>query len=279
MTEPAAPVRGGGAGPLSRWWLLLPAAGAGRRLGGEVPKQYRRIGERSVLEWTLSRFEGLPGLAGVILVTGADLPGEVEAACRRSGLPLVLAAGGATRAESVRNGLRQLAAARASVEGEAAAPGDDRLGDHRHGAAREAGLAGRADDWVLVHDAARPCVRPGDVRRLLEAVDRPDGGLLVAPVRDTVKRRDTDGRVADTVDRDSLRLALTPQCFPARVLLAALEDAIAAGRPVTDESSAMEQGGFAPLALDGATDNLKITHPEDLALAERILRYQGVLHD
>ncbi|MGM0516926.1 MAG: 2-C-methyl-D-erythritol 4-phosphate cytidylyltransferase [Pseudomonadota bacterium] len=243
-----------------RWWLILPAAGFGRRMRSDTPKQYMCIAGRSILELTLSRFASLPGLAGIVLVAAPDTPPEAVRALDSGDVPVRLVAGGATRAESVRNGLAFLRDHWQELSPDEA-PGD--------------GLA----EWVMVHDAARPCVRPADVRRLLEQAAGPDGALLTAPVRDTIKRIDAAGRVTDTVDRRALVHALTPQMFPAGVVLAALERAAAAGLEVTDESSALELAGLSPRAVEAASDNLKITHPEDIGIARAILREQGVLHD
>lgn len=257
MSEGAASPGGPAAAAVGRWWLLLPAAGSAQRMKSDVPKQYLRLGERSVLELTLSRFADLPGLAGVILVTSGPVPQAIGEALSSYGVPVHRVDGGASRAESVRNGLAMFR---------------DRWPDLSP-SQTESG----ASEWVMVHDAARPCVRPLDVERLLTAVRAPEGGLLAAPVRDTIKRVDRDGRVAETVDRSALMHALTPQLFPAGVLLEALEGALAAGFEVTDESSAVERAGLRPRAVVAAADNLKITHPEDLAVARAILVRQGVL--
>ena len=242
-----------------RWWLLLPAAGSGQRMRSETPKQYLRLGERSVLDLALSRFTELPGLAGVVLVTSGSLPESVGDFLSALDVPVYRVEGGATRAESVRNGLAMFRDRWAELS-----PSQSGSGEH---------------EWVMVHDAARPCVRPEDVQRLLEAVRAPAGGLLAAPVRDTIKRVDPDGRVVETVDRRPLMHALTPQLFPAGVLLDAIDGALAAGFEVTDEASAVERAGLRPRAVVGAADNLKITHPEDLAVARAILVRQGVLDD
>ncbi|MCL7743640.1 2-C-methyl-D-erythritol 4-phosphate cytidylyltransferase [Guyparkeria hydrothermalis] len=225
----------------------------------DVPKQYLRLGERSVLELAVSRFVDLPGLAGVILVTSGPIPQAVSDALSAHGVPVHRVDGGATRAESVRNGLAMFRDRWTELSSSPAQSGQG--------------------EWVMVHDAARPCVRPEDVQQLLTLVRAPDGGLLTAPVRDTIKRVDRDGRVAETVDRSPLMHALTPQLFPAGVLLEALEGALAAGFEVTDESSAVERAGLRPRAVVGAADNLKITHPEDLTVARAILARQGVLDD
>ncbi len=254
--------REGGGAPTpieaGRWWLLLPAAGFGRRMRSDTPKQYLSIAGRSVLDLTVSRFLSIPGLAGIVLVSAPDAPADAVKGVDVGGVPLWLVAGGETRAESVRNGLAAFRERWAEM-----APGDD--------------AADGLGEWVMVHDAARPCVRPEDVRRLLETARAPEGALLAAPVGDTIKRVDAHGRVAETVDRGSLMRALTPQMFPVGVVLAALEAAIAGGREVTDESSALEQSGLFPRLVEAAGDNLKITHPEDLAIARAILREQGAL--
>jgi 2-C-methyl-D-erythritol 4-phosphate cytidylyltransferase len=134
------------------------------------------------------------------------------------------------------------------------------------------GLA-QDDDWVLVHDIARPCVRLSDIERLVTAVrQHPVGGLLASPVRDTMKRADRSGTVVGTVDREGLWHALTPQMFRYGLLRRALNEGIANGLAMTDESSAIEAFGQAPLLVEGAADNIKITHPQDLALAALFLQ-------
>ncbi|MFP5507268.1 MAG: 2-C-methyl-D-erythritol 4-phosphate cytidylyltransferase, partial [Gammaproteobacteria bacterium] len=162
--------------------------------------------------------------------------------------PLIVAPGGAERADSVLNALQVLR---------------ERAAD---------------DDWVLVHDAARPCVRADDLRRLIDALrDDPVGGLLAVPVRDTMKQATDDGRCAATVDRSRLWHALTPQMFRLGALRAALIAAHTDGIAVTDDASALEHAGQRPRLVEGHADNIKITRPEDLALAEFFLRQQGRL--
>ncbi len=228
-------------------WALVPAAGVGRRMQADRPKQYLRLGDRSVLEHTLDALWQVPAIAGVVVVRNADDPFWPRLRLRHE-RPLWVADGGAERADSVINGLAVLA--------------------------EQAG----AKDWVLVHDAARPCLRRVDVERLVEALrDDPVGGLLAVPVRDTMKAADDGGRVAETLDRSRLWHALTPQMFRLGALREALLAARAAGREVTDEASAMEAAGQAPRLVEGHADNIKITRPEDLALAEFFLRRQGRL--
>jgi 2-C-methyl-D-erythritol 4-phosphate cytidylyltransferase len=132
------------------------------------------------------------------------------------------------------------------------------------------------DDWVLVHDAARPCLRQADLTTLIDTLAADAcGGILAVPVRDTLKRCRADGHIEHTVDRERLWHALTPQMFRVRVLRDALRATLAAHRLVTDEAQAIELAGFVPRVVEGHADNIKITRPEDLALADHYLRTQG----
>lgn len=220
---------------------MVPAGGAGTRFGAALPKQYLTLAGRPLLCWTLDALAAA-GPEGIALVVAP----EDEHAARLPDLPEVVTIvpeGGATRAASVLAGLRALAG-RAS-----------------------------ANDWVLVHDAARPCLDPALVARLLARIeDHPDGGLLAEPVAETVKEAEAVGAegaaVRRTLDRDGLWLAQTPQAFRHGALLGALEAALAAGLAVTDEASAIEHAGGRPLLVPGARANLKVTRPEDLPLAE-----------
>lgn len=215
-----------------RHWVVIPAAGRGTRMGGERPKQYLELDGVPVLEHTLRRFVGHPSISGVVVVLAAADPhwGGIDPDVRAA---VTVADGGDERADSVRSGL--------------------------------AALTGRADDsdWVLVHDAARPCLRRGDLDRLLvELADDPVGGLLAVPVRDTLKRI-AGGHVSETVPRDDLWHAQTPQMFR----LGLLRTALAAHPEVTDEAMAVERAGHVVRVVEGHADNLKITRPEDLDLA------------
>jgi 2-C-methyl-D-erythritol 4-phosphate cytidylyltransferase len=233
------------AGP--RFWAVVPAAGVGRRMGAELPKQYLRLGGRTVLEHTLAALDAIDALAGIVVAVATD-DSIWSTLSSKLAHPLFTAPGGAERAESVANALDVLR---------------ERAAD---------------DDWVLVHDAARPCVRREDLLRLIvELHDDPVGGLLAVPVRDTMKQADDGQRCAASVDRSRLWHALTPQMFRLGVLRKALRDAHAAGVAVTDDASAMERTGLRPRLVEGHADNLKITRPEDLALAEFYLRQQGRL--
>lgn len=231
----------------NRAWFVVPAAGASRRMGGSTPKQYLPLAGRTVIEHALAPLLATPALAGGVVAIAADDP-------HWHGLPAALRArvltvtGGAERCRSVLNGLLALATTAAD------------------------------DDWVLVHDAARPCLTVTDLERLIAAcADDEVGGLLAAPVADTLKRAaDTDARVVETVARDGLWRALTPQLFRLGLLRRALESALAAGVAPTDEAEAVERLGLRPRLVEGSAQNLKITHPADLELAERLLQQRRI---
>ena len=222
----------------SRCFALLPCAGSGARAGGVVPKQYQPVAGVPMVRHTLAAFLAVARIARVLVVVapGDDTLQAPDAAYS------IAACGGATRAQSVFNGLAAL---------------------------RDQGAG--ADDWVLVHDAARPCLRGEYLTQLAEVLGHDEvGGLLALPVADTVKRADIRGRVAATVPREGLWLAQTPQMFRFAVLRTALER----HPEVTDEASAVEAAGLAPKLVEGDPLNLKVTRPGDLALAAAILRLQ-----
>jgi 2-C-methyl-D-erythritol 4-phosphate cytidylyltransferase len=210
-------------------------------MAASVPKQYLPLAGQPLLARTLGCVADWRPLAGVIVALAAG-DRRFDSLELPAGLPVETVDGGETRAESVQAALEALA-------GRAA-----------------------AEDWVLVHDAARPCVSPEDVQRLCETVaDDPVGGLLALPVAETVKRADAEDRVADTVDRRSLWLAQTPQMFRFGLLRDSLAAALGAGHTVTDESSAVEFAGHRPRLVAGSVSNIKITRPGDLSLAARLL--------
>ncbi len=235
------------------YWLVMPAAGRGKRLGAELPKQYLPLAGRSMLEWSLQIFLNDSACRGVAVALS---PGDEYWPALRTRLAhaVIEAPGGAERSDSVRQALETL----------------------RTRGADEA-------DWVLVHDAARPCVTRAEVDALLQGVAREDsagqaplgGGLLASPLADTLKRGVTEaGSVVsgETVPREGFWRALTPQMFRLGALLAALRAAASAGRVPTDEAQAMEWLGAKPRLITGESTNLKVTTAADLALAEGILR-------
>ncbi|MEJ2677204.1 MAG: 2-C-methyl-D-erythritol 4-phosphate cytidylyltransferase [Acidihalobacter sp.] len=210
-------------------------------MGAERPKQYLKLAGRTVIEHTLMRFLDRPELQGVVVAVGSDDPYWSTLECSAD-MRVERVTGGVERADSVRNALRALA-------------------DHARGS-----------DWVLVHDAARPCLSAEDLSRLLDRVhDHPVGGILATPARDTMKRVNAAGEIEATVDRAALWHAQTPQMFRLETLLNSLELAQRNGWTVTDEASAMEQAGFRPCVVEGRADNIKITCPEDLEYAEWLL--------
>jgi 2-C-methyl-D-erythritol 4-phosphate cytidylyltransferase len=223
-----------------RYWLVMPAAGAGRRFGDRVPKQYAPLHGRTVLEWALAPFLSDTRCAGVVVVLA---PTDTWWAKISEHLPAVTVVhGGGERSESVRSGLQALN--------------------------RKAG----AGDWVLVHDAARPCLSNADRDRLLEqAGAHAVGGLLAVPAADTLKRAQSDRCVESTVDRADLWRAGTPQMFRYGRLCEALDRALAAKRFPTDEAQAVEWLGDRALLVEGSAGNIKVTSPDDLVLAEALL--------
>jgi len=228
-----------------RYYLVIPAAGSGRRFDASQPKQYARLGDTTVIEQALAPFEADADCAGIVVAVAAGDTTWPPIAQRRTRV-IETAQGGEQRAHSVRNALRALV-----------------------GRARD-------DDWVMVHDAARPCLTPGDLQALKrELASHPVGGLLAVPLADTLKRALEPGtratHVDETVDRDGLWRAATPQVFRFGVLLRALEAAIDAQRLPTDEAQAIEWTGQRPRLVAGRADNIKVTTTEDLELAGAIL--------
>jgi 2-C-methyl-D-erythritol 2,4-cyclodiphosphate synthase/2-C-methyl-D-erythritol 4-phosphate cytidylyltransferase len=241
-----------------RYWLVMPAAGTGQRFGAARPKQYAALEGRTVIEWALSPFVADPRCAGIVV---ALAPGDTDwaAVARR------LAAGGAPRSRSLPGITHTTGGAQRSLSVRSAL----------------AALAGRAaaEDWVLVHDAARPCLHPHDLANLLGSLSaHPLGGLLAVPAADTLKRaQDTPdatavAAVVQTVERAALWRALTPQMFRYSKLCAALDAAHAAERFPSDEAQALEWLGEQPVLVAGRAGNLKVTTAEDLLLAAAVLR-------
>ena len=223
----------------ARLWALIPCAGTGSRAGAQGPKQYQHVAGQPMVLHTLAAFCAVPRLNGVLVVVS---PGDTFFEAPRA-KPLAFAVascGGATRAASVSNGL---------------------------GALQQQGAA--PTDWVLVHDAARCLITPAQIDALIDAcVGDAVGGLLALKLPDTLKR-EVNGRVAQTVDRADKWLAQTPQMFRLAELQHAL---VQAGAAVTDEASAMEHMGLAPLLVEGSAQNFKVTYAQDFALAQAVLQ-------
>ena len=226
----------------ARLFAIVPAAGRGERFGGREPKQYVTLLGRPVLSWSLGALLAVRSVRAVIVALSEGDRRFARLAEARD--PRVRTCrGGARRELSVANALQAL-------RGEA-----------------------RDEDWVMVHDAARPCLQPSDVRRLVATLgDDPVGGLLALPVGDTLKAAGADGRCERTVPREGLWRALTPQVFRYGVLRRALKLNLERERAVTDEASAVEALGLRPRLVTGRADNIKLTLPGDRGLAAAILR-------
>ncbi len=222
------------------FWCVVPAAGRGTRFGSDRPKQYVALAGKPLLLRTLERLAACPSIGGLMVVL-ADRDAHWPGLESIGGKPVLTAIGAVERSGSVRAGLDAL---------------PDSVG---------------ADAFVLVHDAARPCVSAADIERLV-ALGAPAGGaLLAAPLRDTLKRADRAERVVATEPREARWRALTPQMFRRADLTRALAQADADGIAVTDEAMAMEHLGHRPLLVEGAESNVKVTTLADLALAEYLL--------
>jgi len=222
------------------FWLVIPAAGSGQRIGGDVPKQYQSLAGVPLLQRTLDVFLPIPGLQGVIVALHPQDQHFSSLPAARNPL-LKTVVGGAERADSVLNALVFLS------------------------------KTARSEDWILVHDAARPLVQAADVMAMLQALSGTEGGIMAVPVSDTIKQV-SERTITATRDRSSLWQAQTPQMFRLGALLFALQQAQQQDRVVTDEASALEAVGVMPQVFAGKRSNLKITVPEDWQLAEALLR-------
>lgn len=222
----------------NRVWAVVPAAGSGQRMGETIPKQYLKIRNKTLIEHTLDLLVGAAKIDHVLVCTAPD--DELWPALN---LNFETTLGGDSRAQSVMNGLLAIA---------------DRA---------------KPDDWVLVHDAARPCLGLGDLNRFIDQVSyHPVGGIMAMPCKDTLKlAKPGRNEIAETIDRSLVWQAQTPQMFRYQLLREALSQALAKQHVVTDEASAMELAGYSPLLIAGDASNLKVTTPEDLKLAAFLL--------
>ena len=221
--------------------VLIPAAGTGVRYGGDTLKQYLPLDGKAVLAHSINVFRFHPMISSITVIL-AENDQLFETAVGKLASAVNTVTGGETRAHSVRNGLKYLA-------------------EHHS-----------RNDWVLVHDAARPCLSSSRLEKFLEqGLASESGAILAMPIRDTLKRGDETGEIVATVDRRGLWAAQTPQLFRIGELAAAIDAAHAAGRVLTDEASAMEFTGVRPLLVMGSAANIKITYSSDLAIAEALL--------
>lgn len=227
----------------SRLWAVVPAAGSGRRFGGSTPKQYLKLHNQPIMVHSINRLFALP-LSGCVVAISPD-DQLAQTLQYQNSTQLHFVAGGAERMDSVLAGL-------------------DFLQDHA-----------AVDDWVLVHDVARPCIAVESLCGLHETLmNDAVGGILAIPVRDTLKKAH-NGTIVETVSRDHLWQAQTPQMFRFGLLRDALIAAKKQSLQVTDEASAVELAGFTVKVVEGRMDNIKVTYQDDLALAEAILQSQS----
>lgn len=216
---------------------VVPAAGVGSRMQADRPKQYLQISGKTILEHTVEKLLTHPAVKKVIVAISDDDPYFPQLSLAVNA-DVIRVSGGKERADSVLSAL-------AYIE------------------------SNQLAQWAMVHDAARPCVDLTDIDRLIDvALDNQIGGILATPVRDTMKRANAQSNIDHTVEREALWHALTPQLFKAQPLTHALSQALSQGVQITDEASAIEWLGEAPALVQGRADNIKITQPEDLALAE-----------
>lgn len=218
-------------------WAVIPAAGTGHRMGGEIPKQYLPLLGKPVIEYSIETMLKHPAIKGIyVALAKSDSYWRLTDTAAHPAVTRV--EGGEERPHSVLNALIALQA-------------------HAN-----------PDDWVLVHDAARPCLQRSDIDLLVHNVAGSDtGGLLAVPIHDTIKRSDSYGRAVQTIPRESLWRAYTPQMFRLNKLRIAIESALDGGHRITDEASAIELTGEKPILVEGRIDNIKVTRPEDLKLA------------
>jgi len=226
-------------------WAIVPAAGIGTRMLADRPKQYLDLDGQTIIEHTLQRLATHPKITGIIVAVANDDPWWPSITLPKD-KNIHIVDGGLERPDSVLNALDKLA----SITND--------------------------DPWVLVHDAARPCLRHDDLDTMFsELSQHAIGGILAVPVNDTVKRVDQAQQITETVCRKGLWRAMTPQMFRLQALSAALVQAKNQQLVVTDDASAMELAGFQPMIVEGHPDNIKITLPQDLALARLFLQQQA----
>lgn len=228
--------------PVRRYFAIVPAAGVGKRVGSSVPKQYICLQGKTILEHTLTQLLAVTDIEKIVVPVGAeDKYWQSLTILDQPRIDVVI--GGQERCHSVLAGLQHLT-----------------------------GVA-TAQDWILVHDVARPCIHQSSVERLMGDLVADDvGGILAVPATDTMKQVDSHHHIHSTFDRTLLWHAQTPQMFPFVLLREAIEKALEAELPITDEASAIEFLGLKPKVIEGLRSNIKVTRPEDIALAEYFLQ-------
>lgn len=220
--------------------VVVPAAGIGKRMNSECPKQYLKINQKCIIEHTIERLLSHPNINNIVVALSAhDEVFSTLDVSKQTNVATVI--GGSERYDSVLAGINTLT----------------------------------VDDWVLVHDAARPCITHQDITSLIQhCLNNDHGAILATPVRDTMKRSDARQQIVRTESRDNLWHAQTPQMYKCQQLRIAIEQAIANNLTITDESSAIEYAGLASAIVSGREDNIKITRPSDFTLAAFILNQQ-----
>lgn len=232
--------------PPLEYWAVIPATGKGHRMQADRPKQYLQLGSKTILEHTLDKLLSHSQISGMVLILNEN-DSYWDQLDYKHEKPILLCIGGEQRYHSVFNGLKTLSS---------------RI---------------QKNAIVLIHDAVRPLVTHADIERLITAASsRDDGAILAAPVADTLKVADHNLKIQSTQARDQLWRAFTPQAFQLNLILPALESVIMKELPVTDDASAMEQAGYRPELVLGDSRNIKITHPEDLHLAELLLTVKNL---
>ncbi len=234
-----------------RYWAVVPAAGVGKRMDSVIPKQYLNLLGRQVITYALKVLMEYPLIHGVVVILdNNDQWWPTVAKKFKYTKPLLCVFGGTARCYSVLNGLKAL------------------QGEGGHGLASPS-------DWIIVHDAVRPCLTGMDLNLLISKISSdPIGGILAIPVRDTLKQADSAGQILLTVDRKQIWHALTPQMFRLGMLSDAIQSALSRKLLINDEAEAIEAAGLMAHLVEGRADNIKITYPEDLALAEFLLKKQ-----
>lgn len=225
----------------AKYWVVIPAAGVGKRMGVDIPKQYISVNGKTIIEHTIDCFIHRQEIAGIVVVISkADEYWPTLAISKHE--RVITAPGGEERYQSVLNGLQSL---------------NEKADEN---------------DWILVHDAARPCLNQSAIDRLMTDLRTHDvGGILALPCRDTMKRANETGEIVETVERESLWHAQTPQMFKYGKLLMAIEKALNNNIVVTDESMAMENCGYKPMLVQGHQENIKVTHKDDIQHLELYL--------
>jgi 2-C-methyl-D-erythritol 4-phosphate cytidylyltransferase len=225
----------------ARYWVVIPAAGVGKRMGVDKPKQYISVNDKTIIEHTINCFINREEIEAVVVVISKEDEYWPDMSIAKHD-KVITAPGGVERYHSVANGLQVL---------------QDKAEEN---------------DWILVHDAARPCLNQSAIDRLMiELRSHEVGGILALPCRDTMKRSNESGEIIDTVERESLWHAQTPQMFKYSKLSAAIEKTLSDDIVVTDEAMAMELSGYKPMLIQGHQENIKITHKDDLQYLEHYL--------